>query len=154
MVQINPPVYALLQGHISQHVSFKAQKEVMAMMQQNQQMMMMAQQNPQQFQIMLDSEVAKRIAQITSELVQAEMQSDGTKQDPLIMLKQRELDLRAMDMQRRAETDALRINNQDEQFEDRLDFDKVKLETQDEQSDERLEVAREKMNLKNKGVKK
>jgi hypothetical protein len=153
MVQINPPVYALLQGHISQHVSFKAQKEVMAMMQQNQQMMMMAQQNPQQFQIMLDSEVAKRIAQLTSELVQAEMQSDGTKQDPLIMLKQRELDLRAMDMQRRAETDALRINNQDEQFEDRLDFDKVKLETQDEQSDERLEVAREKMNIKNKGVK-
>jgi hypothetical protein len=154
MVQINPPVYALLQGHISQHVSFKAQKEVMAMMQQNQQMMMMAQQNPQQFQIMLDSEVAKRIAQITSELVQAESQQDGAKQDPLIMLKQRELDLRAMDMQRRAETDALRINNQDEQFEDRLDFDKVKLETQDEQSDERLEVAREKMNLKNKGAKK
>jgi hypothetical protein len=152
MVQINPPVYALLQGHISQHVSFKAQKEVMAMMQQNQQMMMMAQQNPQQFQIMLDSEVAKRIAQITSELVQAESQQDGAKQDPLIMLKQRELDLRAMDMQRRAETDALRINNQDEQFEDRLDFDKVKLETQDEQSDERLEVAREKMNIKNKGA--
>ena len=153
MVQINPPVYALLQGHISQHVSFKAQKEVMAMMQQNQQMMMMAEQNPQQFKIMMDSEVAKRIAQITSELAQAESQQDGAKQDPLIMLKQRELDLRAMDMQRRAETDALRINNQDEQFEDRLDFDKVKLETQDEQSDERLEVAREKMNLKNKGVK-
>ena len=153
MVQINPPVYALLQGHISQHVSFKAQKEVMAMMQQNQQMMMMAQQNPQQFQIMLDSEVAKRIAQITSELVQAETQQDGAKQDPLIMLKQRELDLRAMDMQRRAQTDALRINNQDEQFEDRLDFDKVKLETQDEQSDERLEVAREKMNIKKQGAK-
>ena len=153
MVQINPPVYALLQGHISQHVSFKAQKEVMAMMQQNQQMMMMAQQNPQQFQVMMDSEVAKRIAQITSELAQAESQQDGAKQDPLIMLKQRELDLRAMDMQRRAETDALRINNQDEQFEDRLDFDKVKLEVNDEQSDERLEVAREKMNLKNKGAK-
>ena len=153
MVQINPPVYALLQGHISQHVSFKAQKEVMAMMQQNQQMMMMAQQNPQQFKMMMDSEVAKRIAQITSELAQAESQQDGAKQDPLIMLKQRELDLRAMDMQRRAETDALRINNQDEQFEDRLDFDKVKLEVNDEQSDERLEVAREKMNLKNKGAK-
>ena len=153
MVQINPPVYALLQGHISQHVSFKAQKEVMAMMQQDQQMMMMAQQNPQQFQVMMDSEVAKRIAQITSELAQAESQQDGAKQDPLIMLKQRELDLRAMDMQRRAETDALRINNQDEQFEDRLDFDKVKLEVNDEQSDERLEVAREKMNIKNKGAK-
>ena len=153
MVQINPPVYALLQGHISQHVSFKAQKEVMAMMQQNQQMMMMAEQNPQQFKMMMDSEVAKRIAQITSELAQGEAQQDGTKQDPLIMLKQRELDLRAMDMQRRAQTDALRINNQDEQFEERLDFDKVKLEQNDEQSDERLEVAREKMNIKNKGAK-
>ena len=153
MVQINPPVYALLQGHISQHVSFKAQKEVMAMMQQNQQMMMMAQQNPQQFQMVMASEVAKRIAQITFELAQAEAQQDGAKQDPLIMLKQRELDLRAMDMQRRAQTDALRINNQDEQFEDRLDFDKVKLETQDEQSDERLEVAREKMNIKKQGAK-
>ena len=153
MVQINPPVYALLQGHISQHVSFKAQKEVMAMMQQNQQMMMMAEQNQQQFKMMMDSEVAKRIAQITSELAQGEAQQDGTKQDPLIMLKQRELDLRAMDMQRRAQTDALRINNQDEQFEERLDFDKVKLEQNDEQSDERLEVAREKMNIKNKGAK-
>ena len=109
--------------------------------------------NPQQFQMVMASEVAKRIAQITSELAQAEAQQDGAKQDPLIMLKQRELDLRAMDMQRRAQTDALRINNQDEQFEDRLDFDKVKLETQDEQSDERLEVAREKMNLKKQGAK-
>ena len=29
MVQINPPVYALLQAHVSDHVSFKARQEVM-----------------------------------------------------------------------------------------------------------------------------
>jgi hypothetical protein len=148
MVQINPPVYALLQGHISQHVSFKAQMEVNQMMQQNPQMQMLAQQNPQQYQQLFNSEVAKRIAQITTELAQAEVAGDQqSKQDPLIMLKQRELDLKAMDMQRRAEEGILRIENQDEQFEDRLEFDKLKLETQDEQSDERLEVAREKMTM-------
>ena len=148
MVQINPSVYALLQGHISQHVSFKAQMEVNQMMQQNPQMQMLAQQNPEQYQQLFNSEVAKRIAQITTELAQSEAAGDQqSKQDPLIMLKQRELDLKAMDMQRRAEEGILRIENQDEQFEDRLEFDKLKLETQDEQSDERMEVAREKMTM-------
>jgi hypothetical protein len=147
MVQINPPVYALLQGHISQHVSFKAQNEVMQMLQQNQQLQMLAQQNPQQFQQLMNSEVAKRIAQITSELAQAETMGDQSKQDPLVMLKQRELDLRAMDMQRKAQEGIMKMETQQDQFEDRLDFDKVKLETQDEQSDERLEVAREKMKM-------
>ena len=57
MVQINPMVYANLQGHISQHVSMKASAEVMAMMQQDPNLMAMKQQNPQGFQIMYDSEV-------------------------------------------------------------------------------------------------
>ena len=95
----------------------------------------------------MNSEVAKRIAQITSELAQAETMGDQSKQDPLVMLKQRELDLRAMDMQRKAQEGIMKMETQQDQFEDRLDFDKVKLETQDEQSDERLEVAREKMKM-------
>jgi hypothetical protein len=41
MVQINPMVYANLQGHISQHVSMKASAEVMAMMQQDPNLMAM-----------------------------------------------------------------------------------------------------------------
>ena len=99
---------------------------------------------------MFNSEVAKRVAQITSELAQAEMQADGAKQDPIVMLKQRELDLRAMDLQRRAQEGTIKIENQEDQFEDRLDFDKMKLEQNDDQSDARLEVAREKMELAQK----
>jgi len=150
MVQINPTVYANLQGHISQHVSLKASAEVQQMMMQNPQMMQLSQENPQAFQNMFNSEVAKRVAQITSELAQAEMQADGAKQDPIVMLKQRELDLRAMDLQRRAQEGTIKIENQEDQFEDRLDFDKMKLEQNDDQSDARLEVAREKMELTQK----
>ena len=61
------------------------------------------QQNPEQFQILFDAEVAKRAAQITQELVQSEMQANAAKQDPLVRIKQQEVDLRAMDMQRKAE---------------------------------------------------
>ncbi len=150
MVQINPTVYANLQGHISQHVSLKASIEVQQMMQQNPQMIQLSQENPQAFQNMFNSEVAKRVAQITSELAQAEMQADGAKQDPIVMLKQRELDLRAMDLQRRSQEGTMRIENQEDQFEDRLDFDKMKLEQNDDQSDARLEVAREKMEINQK----
>ncbi len=149
MVQINPMVYANLQGHISQHVSMKASAEVMSMMQQDQQMMQLMQQNQQQFRAMFDSEVAKRVAQITAELAQNETMMDSQKQDPVVMLKQRELDLRAMDLQRRAEEGNMKIENQEGQFDERLDFDRMKLETQDEQSDKRLDLAREKMEKQN-----
>ena len=149
MVQINPMVYANLQGHISQHVSMKASAEVMSMMQQDPQMMELMQQNQQQFRAMFDSEVAKRVAQITAELAQNETMMDNQKQDPVVMLKQRELDLRAMDLQRRAEEGNMKIENQEGQFDERLDFDRLKLETNDEQSDKRLELAREKMEKQN-----
>jgi len=145
MVQINPPVYANLQGHISQHVSLKASLEVNAAMQQNPQMAEMAQQNPQQFKVMFDSQVAKRVAEITAQLSQAETMADMQKADPVVMLKQRELDLRAMDLQRKAQEGTMKMENQEDQFEDRLEFDKLKLEQQDEQADKRLEVARQKL---------
>ena len=150
MVQINPSVYANLQGHISQHVSFKASAEVQQMMMQNPEMMQMSQENPQAFQPIFNSEVAKRVAQITSELAQAELMQDNEKKDPIVMLKQRELDLKAMDLQRRSQEGTMRIENQEDQFEDRLDFDKMKLEQNDDQSDSRLAVAREKMELNQK----
>jgi hypothetical protein len=127
----------------------KASAEVMSMMQQDPQMMELMQQNQQQFRAIFDSETAKRIAQITAELAQNETMMDNQKQDPVVMLKQRELDLRAMDLQRRVEEGNMKIENQEGQFDERLDFDRLKLETNDEQSDKRLELAREKMEKQN-----
>jgi hypothetical protein len=148
MVQINPQVYALLQSHVSDHISFKARAEVNAMMAQNPEMAQMQQQNPEQFQIMYDAEVAKRAAQITQELVQSEMQANAAKQDPLVRIKQQEVDLRAMDMQRKAEETQFKQEQENQRSQERLNFEYDRLATQDQQSDERLEVARQKLEKK------
>ena len=149
MVQINPQVYALLQSHISDHISFKAKAQVKEMVMQNPEMAQMAQQDPQQFEIMFEAEVAKVAAQITSELVQTE-NANQNKEDPLIKIKQQEIDLRAMDLQRKAEETKFRADQENQRAAQRLEFDYDRLATQDQQSDERLEVAREKIDSKKK----
>ena len=148
MVQINPQVYALLQSHISDHISFKARAEVSQQMSQNPQMAEMQQADPTQFRIMYDAEVAKRAAQITQELVQGEMQQNAAKQDPLVRIKQQEVDLRAMDMQRKADETKFKQDQENQRAAERLDFEYDRLATQDQQSDERLEVARQKLEQK------
>ena len=148
MVQINPQVYALMQSHISDHISFKAKATVKAMMAQDPQMQQMAQQNPEQFDILFQAEVAKVAAQITQELVQTEMQTNAAKQDPLVRIKQQEVDLKAMDMQRKAEETAFKQDQENLRAAERLNFDYDRLAVQDQQSDERLAVARQKLEKK------
>ena len=147
MVQINPQVYALLQSHISDHVSYKAKAEISQMIMQNPEMAQMAQQDPQQFQIMFDAEVAKVAARITQELVQSESAAQN-KEDPLVKLKQQEIDLRAMDLQRKAEETKFKSDQENMRASQRLEYEYDKLAQQDQQSDERLEVAREKIERK------
>ena len=148
MVQINPQVYALLQSHISDHVSFKAKAEVRAAMMQNPQMAQMAQADPEQFDIMFEAEVAKAAARITQELAQTEMQANAAKQDPLVRIKQQEVDLRAMDLQRKAEETRFKADQENERVNQRLEFEYDRLAQQDQQSDDRLDVAREKLEKK------
>jgi len=144
MVQINPQVYALLQSHVSDHISFKAKGQVKQMILENPEMAQMSKQDPQQFEIMFEAEVAKITAQITQELVKSEMASQN-KEDPLVKLKQQEIDLKAMDLQRKAEETKFRADQENQRTAQRLEFDYDRLSQQDEQSDERLEVAREKI---------
>ena len=148
MVQINPQVYALLQSHVSDHISFKARAEVKIMMSDDPEMAQLAQENPQAYQIIFDSEVAKKAAQITNELVQAEMKANAAKQDPLVRIKQQEVDLRAMDMQRKAEETRMKQELENQKAGANLQFQYDKLQQQDEQSDERLEIARQKLEKK------
>jgi len=148
MVQINPQVYALLQSHISDHVSFKAKQEVRAVMMENPQMTQLAQSDPEQFSILFESEVAKVAARITQELVQGEMQANAAKQDPLVRIKQQEVDLRAADLQRKAEETRFKADQENQRVNQRLEFEYDRLAQQDQQSDDRLDVAREKLEKK------
>jgi signal transduction histidine kinase len=145
MVQINPMVYALLQGHISDHIALKAHGEIGDMVQNTPELQMQAQQDPQGFKILFDSMVAKKVAEITMMLAQEE--AGGQKEDPLVALKQRELDLRAMDLQRKAMENQQDAERKEMEFEERLDFDKMKLESAEDQAEERIRIAEEKIDL-------
>ena len=143
MVQMNPMVYALLQSHISDHIAFQAHGEVGAMAQEDPMLIAMQQQDPQGYQIQFNSMVAKRTAELTNILVAQE----GGSQDPLVTLKQRELDLKAMDIQRRAQENMEDMQRKENEFEEKIDFEKMRLEQQQDQSDDRLRVAREKIEV-------
>ena len=145
MVQINPQVYAALQSHISEHVSLLAQGEVGAQIQDNPEMQQMLQSDPEAAQIRIEAMIAQRVAQLTMELAQSEAM--GAQKDPIVMLKQRELDLRAMDMQRKAEESMMNMEIKENQIEEQLDIDKMKLENNEAQAAERIRIAEEKIEL-------
>ena len=94
---------------------------------------------------MSDCLKGKRIAEITTALAQEE--AGGQKEDPLIALKQRELDLRAMDMQRKAQENMEAEERKAGEFEERIDLDKMKLESAEDQAGERIRIAEEKIDL-------
>ena len=151
MVQVNPAVYALLQSHISEHISFKARAQIMVMLQNEQpELLELSQRDPLKFEILTESMVAERVQALTEEIIEAEIASQGP--DPIMAVKQQELDLRAMDMQRRAgEFNQVEDRKRDE-FEQNIDLDKMKREDAEKASKERIRVADEKLDIAAKKV--
>ena len=145
MVQINPAVYALLQSHVSDHISFKAKAEVAEQMAQDPQLVNLQRTDPQSFQIRFDAAVATAVAEITADLVKGEMQASMAKQDPLVRIKQQEVDLRAMDMQRKADETRFKQDQENLRQANKLDLEYNRLAQQDEQSDKRLDIAERKL---------
>ena len=149
MVQNNPMIMAAVQKNILEHISFMAQEQVQLefieelrelqtlqqqigpMMQQNPQM---AQQHPgaQRIQTITNQIEARKavlIAEMTAEYSKEENKiTGGFGGDPLMKLKARELDLRAMDNERKKDYDDERIN-----------LDTMKALMNDQQHDEKLE---------------
>jgi len=122
MVQINPQLYAMLQAHVSEHISLIAgqqvQKKYKQQFQQLQQQMQQAQQNPQQMQQLqqqqeqLINQQAAEQAQIEAQMTQQLAQDEEARmkreaQDPLIKLKQQEIDLKAMETQMKLQKDVM-----------------------------------------------
>jgi len=116
IVRNNPPVMASIQKNILEHISLMAQEQVelefAETLQQAQQLQMMAQQDPmaqQQLQkISQDIEARKSvlIAELTADFAKEEKEiTSQFDADPLLKLKSREVDLRAMENQRKKEAD-------------------------------------------------
>ena len=147
MVQINPQVYALLQSHLSEHISMKATNEINAMVQQDPRMMRAFQINPQAMTSQIDAMIAKKIVELTAQLQQAESQSGAQQQDPLVRLKQQEIDLRAMDLQRKVQEAQMKEQGQFDRQEAELALDIQKLQSQEDAQQDRLGIAKAKLNL-------
>ena len=147
MARNNPMVMASLEKNIFEHISIMAQEQIelemreqlqqLQMMQQ--QMQMIAQQNPQAAQQMqmqamqLQQGIESRKAQLIAEMMEEFMNEEKkiTSQfdnDPIAKLRSRELDLRAMENDRKA-TEA----------KDRMDLDKMKAMMNQQNQDEKLE---------------
>ena len=110
VVKESPPVQAMIISHMMQHLQFQAtllaqQQLPPEIMQQIQQLPAMAQQMPpeqvqamqQQIQMVLDQASSPILAQLTAELMESIGQ--GGADDPLVQIRQQELDLRAAELQ-------------------------------------------------------
>ena len=116
MVRNNPPIMAAMQKNILEHISLMAQEQVelefAEILAQAQEMQMMAQQDPQAQQqlqkISQDIEARKSvlIAELTADFAKEEKEiTSQFDSDPLLKLKSREVDLRAMENQRKKDAD-------------------------------------------------
>ena len=116
IVRNNPAVMAAIQKNILEHISLMAQEQVqLEFREQMQQMMLMQQQaatNPQlqaQLQAMTNQVEARKailIAEMTEEYMKEEKQiTSQFDNDPLLKLKSREVDLRAMENERKKNAD-------------------------------------------------
>jgi hypothetical protein len=82
------------------------------------------------------------------ELAQAEAMSQ--QKDPLVALKERELDLKAMDLQRKSEQD-MNVNEiKENEIDERIDIERMKLENNEDQAAERIRIADEKLEIARK----
>jgi len=139
MVKNNPNIMAAIQKNILEHISIMAQEQVqlefreqMMQMQQMQQMAAMDPQIQQQLQ-MLNNQVEGRKAVLIAEMTEEFMKEENkiTSQmdsDPLLKLKSREVDLRAMENERKKEAD-----------ETKADFDRAKLMQARELSEDKMD---------------
>ena len=116
MVRNNPSIMAAIQKNILEHISIMAQEQVQLefreQMMQIQQMQQMAAMNPQvqqQLQVLTNEIEARKavlIAEMTEEYMKEEKQiTSQFDNDPLLKLKSREVDLRAMENERKKMND-------------------------------------------------
>ena len=121
MVRNNPPIMAAIQKNILEHISLMAQEQVelefAEELRQAQVLQVQAQQDPmavQQLQkISQDVEARKSvlIAEMTTDFAKEEKEiTSQFDSDPLLKLKSREVDLRAMENQRKKDSDMAQMD--------------------------------------------
>ena len=139
MVRNNPVIMAAIQKNILEHISLMAQEQVQLefreQMMQIQTLQQQAPTNPQSAQMLqqmvqqIESRKAVLVAEMTGDYMQEEKKiTSQFDSDPLLKLKSREVDLRAMENERKKQNDEAqqelaraRLLQARENFEDKLE---------------------------------
>ena len=142
LVKNNPVVMAILQSHISEHIALQAreliQQKFMEQMQQLQQAIQQVQSQEQeqelqmqiqQTQLQMEAEIAQAINEMTTQMITEEQESmENDQEDPLIRLKEQEIQLRAMEMQRK-----------DQEVDKKLEVERERIATTDKIAQDRID---------------
>jgi hypothetical protein len=142
----NMPAMAIaLQKHCIEHVQIQA--EEMAMMEMRKQGPMA----PEQQEMLMESIKAKFVAQGMQQLRQLSQQASGQGPDPLVQLKEKELQLRAQAEQNDAQNDQAKLNLEAQNQRLRADQFQQRLASQERQTGARIDAAMQREFIKSKG---
>jgi len=158
LVRNNPPIMGALQKNILEHISLMAMEQIqvefsqeMMMLQQLQQQAPMNPQAAQQLQQMqqtIEARKAVLIAEMTEEFMKEEKNiTSQFDHDPLLKLKAREVDLKAMDQHRKKEYDEARVGIDQAKLVQAKDIADDKLEQNEELAELRADTTMDKAYL-------
>ena len=166
-VQINPQLYAMMEGHILQHIAIMAaeqveqqmQQQTQQMQQQMQQLQQQAQQNPQaeqqmqqlqqQYMNQKEAAISALEAELIKNMASEEQQRSGLEdKDPLVKLKQQEIDLKAAELMQKSQHDETEML-----MKTAVDAEKLDLEREKMQSAGELGMVKESFGLIKEGQK-
>jgi hypothetical protein len=140
-----PAMAMALQKHCIEHVQIQA--EEMAMMEMRNQGPMA----PEQQEMLMESIKAKFVAQGMQQLRQLSQQASGQGPDPLVQLKEKELQLRAQAEQNDAQNDQAKLNLDAQNQRLRADQFQQRLASQERQTAARIDAAMQREFIKSKG---
>ena len=151
-VRNNPSITAALEKNIMEHISIMSQEQVQLEFPQEMQMLpqlqQVAVQNPQakqqlqQISQKIEARKAILIADMTEEFMNEEKKiTSHFDHDPLLSLKEREVDLKAMDAERKVKEDEARLNLDKTKFLQGSQLDEAKLKQNEDLANLRADTA-------------
>ncbi len=143
IVQLMPQIGVELNKHILQHVSLKAKEAVAMQIQQAEQQMGQTAEG-ENLESMTEGQIAMLEAQFLQEVQQLQAKMSGSGQpDPVIQLKQQELQQRAMNDQAKLQFDQTKLGFEQQKLQQKDKIDNARIDSQED-----IAMLRAKINLK------
>jgi hypothetical protein len=156
LVRNNPQATVLLQAHVMEHISLLARQMVEA---ENQEQLQaeaakfggkIPPELQAQFQEEMERQISLKATEFIEEMFIEEQQAmEGQGQDPLVGLKQQELQLKEQDIQRKAQNDQQKLDLEGEKLDQGAKIAQDKIDSNEDIAQLRANVNLDKQNAKN-----